>query len=120
MSYDLIFWRQSNNDRRDPETIASALYDEIPVSGLKSLPVEQIVAHVNERFPLTSDGGLTFWDGKTAGMFELYHSPQHVHFCCRQLLAEHCNELIEIMAEFQCPLYDPQVNQRFDGSQPSK
>ncbi|MHC4479166.1 MAG: hypothetical protein ACYTF1_12480 [Planctomycetota bacterium] len=46
-------------------------------------------------------------------MFELYYSPHHFHFCCRQLITEHCNTLIEIMSEFDCPLYDPQVDQRF-------
>jgi hypothetical protein len=120
MSYDLIFWRQSDGISHNPEMIAAELYDDTPVAGLDHLPIEQIVARVNERFPLTIGGGLTFWDGAAAGTFELYHSTKHVNFCCRGLLAEHCNTLIEIMAEFQCPLYDPQVNLRFDGREPSK
>jgi hypothetical protein len=114
MSYDLLFWRQSGDGELSPEMIASALYDGDAVAGLHALPTEQVIARVNGRFRLTTEGGLTFWDGGDAGMFELYHSPQHIHFCCRNLLAEQCNELIDIMAEFRCPLYDPQVNRRFE------
>lgn len=54
------------------------------------------------------------WEGGKRGMFELYSSAQHVHFCCR-LSGNDMNMLIDIAAEFDCPLYDPQEDRRFDG-----
>ena len=114
MSFDLLFWRQGENGG-SPEEIAAALSDGRAVDGLAPLPVDQIMARVKASFPLLTDGGLTFWEGDADGVFEVHRSPQHVHFCCRQLVSDHCNALIGIMAGFECPLYDPQVNQRFDG-----
>jgi hypothetical protein len=119
MSYDLLFWQQPADEKRSPAEIATALTDHRHVQGLAILPVDAIAARITKKFPLTKVGGLTFWEGNAAGMFELYMSDQHVHFCCRQLLAEHCNALIEIMNEFHCPLYDPQVDQRFASDPPA-
>jgi hypothetical protein len=115
MSYDLLFWRQRDGAGR-PAEIAATLSEGQPVAGLDELPIDEIVMRVNVHFPLSISGGLTFWEGGADGMFELHRSAQHVHFCCRQLIGEHCNALIDIMAEFNCQLYDPQVDQRLDGS----
>ena len=115
MSNDLLFWRQRDRNGGRSEEIAAALSDGRPVAGLDALPVDEIVARVNAHFPLITEGGLTYWEGGADGMFELYRTAQHIHFCCRQLIGDHCNTLIDIMAEFKCPLYDPQVNQRFEG-----
>lgn len=116
MSYDLLFWRQRSEDTRLAKEIAHALSGGEQIFGLDHLPIERIMSRVNDRFPLRVDGGLAYWDGGAAGMFELYHSVQYIHFCCRQLAADHCNALVDIMSDFGCPLYDPQVNQRFDGA----
>ena len=115
MSYDLVFWRQLPDLSLSPVEITRQLCEqEQQVDGLVELPVGEIVREVEAAFPnITTDGGLTYWEGGDDGMFEIYTSSQHVHFCCRQLLTDHCNTLIEILNRFECPLYDPQVDERF-------
>ncbi len=114
MSYDLVFWKQTSACTKPPLEIYEALMEEQHVGGLEPLPISAIVSRVEQRFSsLTRDGGLVFWDDEERGMFELYVSDQHVHFCCRQLINEDMNTIIDIAAEFGCPLFDPQLNQRF-------
>ena len=115
MSYDLIFWRQRPDDHRAPGDITDIfLSSEEPNASLPSLPTDAIERRVRQVFPeLVTSGGLTYWDGGEDGLFEFHVSSQHVHFCCRQLKTTHCNAIIDLMAEFECPLYDPQVDKRF-------
>lgn len=116
MSYDLIFWKQKPTCTASPSAIYKALLDGQIVEGLETISTAQVVARIGQRFPgIVTDGGLTFWDGGKRGMFELYSSPQHFHACCRQMSGDDMNILIEIAAEFDCPLYDPQEDRRFDG-----
>ena len=43
-------------------------------------------------------------------------SDLHVHADCRQVSYEVANRIIGVLADFGCPLYDPQVDERFDSS----
>lgn len=116
MSYDLTFWKQKPTCATSPSTIYKALLDGQIVEGLEAISTAQVVARIEDRFPgIVTDGGLTFWEGGKRGMFELYSSPQHIHVCCHQMSGDDMNILIEIAAEFECPLYDPQEDRRFDG-----
>ena len=116
MSYDLAFWKQKPACSASPSSIYGELLEGRAVDGLEFIPTAQFVARIHQRFPgITTDGGLTFWEGGKRGMFELYSSGQHVHFCCREMSADDMNTLIDVAAEFECPLYDPQEDKRFDG-----
>jgi hypothetical protein len=48
-------------------------------------------------------------------MFELYYSDQHVQVFRRGMSGDDMNTLIEIAAELDCRLYDPQEDRKFDG-----
>ena len=119
MSYDLAFWKQRPTCTASPSQIHGELLDGRAVDGLETIPTDEFVARVHQCFHgIVSEGGLTYWEGGERGMFELYSSGQHVHFCCRDMEGEEMNALIDIAAEFECPLYDPQVDTRFDGRVP--
>lgn len=117
VSYDLVFWKQSKKKLAlGAQRIYEQLVDGKSVNGLETIPAAEFIGRIRKAFPgIKTEGGLTYWEGNERGMFELYSSDQHVHCCCRQLTADDMNKLIEIASEFECPLYDPQVNQRFDG-----
>ena len=116
MSYDLTFWKQKPTCSIPPSSIYRSLQDGRAVEDLETIPTAAFVARIHQKFPgITEDGGLVLWEGGKRGMFELYSSTQHVHFCCRQLSGDDMNALIDIAAEFECPLYDPQEDRRFDG-----
>jgi hypothetical protein len=103
------------------------IYEELvegrQVAGLEAIPTAAIIAHIEQHFGRLSrdGGGLVFWEGGSRGVFEFYSSDKHVHFCCRQLVDEDMNAIIDIVAEFESPLFDPQINQRYgDPSESSK
>jgi hypothetical protein len=118
MSYDLAFWKQKLASQVQPSEIYRNLLDGKTVESLETIPTAAFIARVHQKFPgIIEDGGLVFWDGEKRGFFELYSSKQHVHFCCRQLSGDDMNALIDIAAEFDCRLYDPQTNQRYGGQE---
>lgn len=117
MSYDLVFWRQKPTCTTSPSQICRELLEDRSVEGLETIRTDEFIKRVHERFPgIVTDGGLTFWEGGMRGMFELYSSGQHVHFCCRHLSGDDINVLIDVAVEFDCYLYDPQTNKRYDES----
>jgi hypothetical protein len=116
MSYDLTFWKQKPTCTASPSHIYGELMEGRAVDGLETIPTAEFIQRIHQRFPgITTDGGLTFWEGGNRGMFELYSSDRHVHVCCRQMSGDDMNTLIDVAAEFECPLYDPQEDRRFDG-----
>jgi hypothetical protein len=116
MSYDLVFWKHNTASVISPQEIYDDLMDGRPVAALDSINIPAVIARVEQAFgKLDLDGGLATWEGHSRGMFEVYTSDQHVHFCCRQLRDEDVNTLIDILKEFQCCLFDPQVNHYFKG-----
>jgi hypothetical protein len=115
MSYDLAFWKQKPTCTVQPSVIYHDLLDGVQVECLETIPTADFVARVQQTFPgIIEDGGLVFWDGGKQGFFELYSSDQHVHFCCRELSSDDMNTLIDIAVKFQCCLYDPQNDKRYD------
>jgi len=114
MSYDLVFWKQKSNAVESPSEIHRLLMEGAKPDSLANIPVDNLLDRVRETFPgIAEDGGLVFWEGGDRGMFEVTLSPRHVHFSCRGLNADDINCLIDIAHEFECPLYDPQVDIRF-------
>ncbi len=114
MSYDLVFWKQVSECTDPPSRIHGLLLAGVMPDGVEEIPVEKLLGRVREAFTdVIEVVGLAFWDGGDRGMFEVRWSPCHIHFCCRELGADEMNRLIEIAHEFECPLYDPQVDTRF-------
>lgn len=86
MSYDLTFWKQKPSCKTPPAEVYSRLMDGLVVADLELLPVEAIETMIDQRFPgVVRAPGLTYWEGGDRGMFEIYVTEQHIHFCCRQL-----------------------------------
>ncbi len=114
MSYDLAFWKQKQGTTDQPAGVYQQLLENGASNSAETIPMEEIIDRIRQAFSgITEAGGLVFWEGDDRGMFELVWSQQHMHCCCRQSHAEEMNRLIEIIHEYGCPLYDPQVDKRF-------
>lgn len=59
--------------------------------------------------------GRDTWEADAAGAFQLYVMPQLICANCTGMAGEDMNKIIDVLLEFNCPLYDPQVGKRFDG-----
>lgn len=111
MSYDLVFWKQRPDSTAAPREIYEALTDERRVAGLEPLHLDDIFRAIEAAFP----GFQTqrAWNGGDRGAFEFSASEFFVCFSCHGMSGDDMNTIIDIGARFGCPLYDPQVDQRF-------
>ena len=114
MSMDLAFWRYKNGETGDHTRIYEQICDGVLLDCLEQLPVDKIRGRIAEAF-----GGWTALDPDTydkdgnAG-FQIFTTPQGVVFNCGGMTGDEMNLIIDIMLEFGCPLYDPQITTRFD------
>jgi hypothetical protein len=117
VSYDINFWKQ---ERPLPLT-AAEVYGHLcrgePVDGLARLPVDAILARLQQQFP-QFDPKAKFPDVDVEnGNVEFGWSDQHFRFDLRgEVPAADRNALVRILHDFGCPLYDPQVNKRYDAA----
>jgi len=90
MSYDLDFWKYKKDTYLDNQDTYEKCSDGYVIEGLESLPVESIINNIHQEF--------ISWK----------MDESDIDF-------EDMNRIIDVMNKFDCPLYDPQVPQRYDG-----
>ena len=115
MSYDLDFWQYENElPAADHQAVYERLSNGESIAGLRNIPVADILARLNSVF--SSQGwtqlDATTWEGKT-GAFQIFTTPQFFRVDCHGMDGEDMNRLIDLAAEFNLPLYDPQVGKRY-------
>jgi len=111
MSYDLVMWRAQPGLSLGPPQIYEQTCEGQHVDGLEDLPLDRVTASVKERFlGIEQDIYELNWagDGET---LQVTWSPQHVHFECHGPSEDTLAHLVQIAAEFQCVLYDPQAGE---------
>lgn len=115
MSVDYNFWKQSRPLEQSSEEIYSKLCREEVVDGLENLPVDVILQRIQEAFPgfnPKEDFPEIEFDG---GLIEVGWTTQYFRFDRRGSVdAEHLNVLVDILAAYDCPMYDPQIDKRYD------
>jgi hypothetical protein len=115
MGYDLNFWKQNGDVAMAPSEVYQRLCEGKHIEGLVELPVTEIVARFRNDF----DRGWTqvadnAWQRKKGkGSFTLETSRFHFRVDCFGLAGADMNRLIDIGLAFDCPLYDPQVGERY-------
>ena len=119
MSYDLDFWRYKHDagGNANHQDIYERLSDGQRIDVLEELPIDEIMKRVNEVF---STGGWKKLDdlnwASENGAFQLYTTSQLFRVDCYGMDGNDVNKFIDIASEFDCPLYDPQVGERYSVS----
>lgn len=115
MSRHLAFWRYEDGVYLDNQKVyETACLEEQPTEGLSVLPIGNILKRVNEVFSDYDVLDRYDYEG-TKGSFTIIATEQSVLFDCSfSMLETELNKIIDIMLEFDCPVYDPQINTRFD------
>jgi len=119
MSYDLVFWRQEPAMSADPNTTYAALNEGASVDGLVPIPSEELIGDLSLAFPTAvrerngSGEWLTWVSADGQDSFEAVWSRQHMTVTCRYLHSDDMNRIVDIGIAHACPLFDPQVNERF-------
>lgn len=111
MSYDLVMWRSGPDLSLAPQEVYKRLCEGERIDSLKNLPLDQIVAGVKERFPgVEVDIYELSWENGEESL-QVSWSPQHVHYECHGPSEDTLARLVQIAAEFECSLYDPQAGE---------
>ena len=116
MSVNFNFWKYKENAAHDH----GAVYQTACCAGeameeLEILPVDEILKKVADSFSdwTIYDGGKDF-EKEGHGAFQIFTTSQIVRFDCYGMQEVAINALMDILIDFGCPLYDPQISTRFD------
>jgi hypothetical protein len=115
MSYDLDFWKYKPGIVLGHQQVYERLSDGEYVEGLEDLPIPKLIARIGQVFlkGWTKIDEVT-WESNN-GTFQLFTTVQFLRVDCYGVSGDDMNKFIDIAAEFGCPLYDPQVGQRYEG-----
>jgi hypothetical protein len=116
MPYILAFWRDADDERRNPGRVYDALCDSKAVDGLATLPITDMQQRLRDVFdPILPRSDPYAWEGADGvDMFLVESGPQHLFVVAgHSTSTDHYNTMIDIMKEFGCPLFDPQTNMRY-------
>jgi hypothetical protein len=115
MSYDLDFWKYKKGVYLNNQEVYEQCSDDQLVEGLEDLPMDEIRQEVCKEFSDWQTEDDESWENpKGKGAFQVFTTKQFVRFDCYGMSGDDMNRLIDIMIKFDCPLYDPQVPERYD------
>ena len=117
MSMDLNFWKYKENTAHNHAAVyQTACCDGDWMEELETLPMNEILQKISIAFSdwMVQNQGRDF-EKEGGGAFQIFTTPQIVRFDCYGMQQTDINFLIDILIDFGCPLYDPQILTRFDG-----
>ena len=113
--YELLFWQYQDGIYLNHHLVYEALVEQQEVEGLEILPVQVILSRLNSVFSSWEKVDENSWKNNTGkGAFQVITTPQSIKIDCYGTEGKTMNQLVDLMGEFKCPLYDPQVPERYD------
>lgn len=116
MSMDLNFWKYKEGAVHDDGRVYErACCDGERMEELEGLSIKEILKKVASVFFDWTALSDSQYEKEGRGSFEIFTTPQIVRFDCYGMQEKDMNLLVDILIDFGCPLYDPQISERFDG-----
>jgi hypothetical protein len=113
--YELLFWQYQEGIYLNHHLVYESIDEQQEVEGLETLPVTVILNRFNTVFSKWEKVDENSWKNPNGkGAFQIKTTPQSIKIDCYGTEGKTMNLLVETMAEFKCPLYDPQVPERYD------
>jgi hypothetical protein len=113
--YELLFWKYLEEVYLNHHEVYEALVEKEEVDGLEKLPVEVIMNRIASVFSQWEKVDENSWQNTSGkGAFQVITTPQSVKIDCYGTEGKTMNKLVALMEEFKCPLYDPQIPERYD------
>ena len=116
MSMDLNFWKYKESIYLDNRDVYEKLSAGDSVDGLEILPISQIIKDIEMAFKDWEKLSFCDFENKNSS-FQIFTTEQFVRFDCYSVSQDDINKIIDILFEYDCPLYDSQISERFDGRQ---
>ena len=116
MGMDLNFWKYRENAPHDHAAVyQAACCGGKQMEELELLPIDEILKRISVVFcDWTVHGSGRDFEKEGHGAFQVFTTPQIVRFDCYGMQENDMNALMDILIDFGCPLYDPQISARFD------
>lgn len=115
MGMDLNFWKYKEEATHNNNRIYElACCDGKTVEDLESLPIDEILKRISSVFSDWTTLDKNHYEKEDSGAFEIFTTSQIVRFDCYDMQEDDMNSLMDILIDFGCPLYDPQISTRFD------
>jgi hypothetical protein len=113
--YELIFWNYKEGVYLNHHLVYEAIADGELVDGLEDLPIEVILNRIAKVFATWEKVDDFSWkNNNEVGAFHVRTTSQSIKIDCYGTEGKTMDKLVDIMEEYKCPLYDPQVPERFD------
>ncbi|CAD0008083.1 MULTISPECIES: hypothetical protein [Flavobacterium] len=113
--YELLFWRYLDEIYLNNQEVYEALLEKQEIEGLEILPIQIILNRIGSVFSQWEKVDENSWKNNTGkGAFQIITTPQSIKIDCYGTEGKTMNKLVDLLEEFKCPLYDPQVPERYD------
>lgn len=114
--YELVFWNYLEGIYLNHHEVYEFICEEQPeIEGLEILPVQVILNRIASVFSKWEKVDERSWKNNDGvGAFHVRTTPQSIKIDCYGTQGKTMDTLVNIMEEFKCALYDPQVPQRYD------
>jgi len=114
--YELLFWKYLEGIYLNHHEVYEAIIEEeAHIEGLEELPVQVILNRIASVFSKWEKVDDKSWKNNNGvGAFHIRTTPQSIKIDCYGTKGKTMDSLVNIMEEFKCPLYDPQVPERYD------
>lgn len=115
VSVDLSFWKYQNGVYLDNTVVyQKACCDNEEVEGLEILPIEEILKEIETAFCEWDSLDVFNYERENLGSFQISTTPQTICFSCYSMEQADMKRFSSILSKFDCELYDPQQEVRFD------
>ncbi len=113
--YELVFWKYLEGFYLNNQEVYEAIGEQEVIDGLEDLPVEVILNRIASVFSKWERVDENSWKNHSGvGAFQVKTTSQTVQIDCYGTEGKTMDALVDIMEEFKCPLYDPQLPARYD------
>ena len=120
MSYELFFWKQNQSCKQVPKSIMTQVCEDQLVAGLELLDKRKIYQALIDAIPgiklheTGEEDQLIYENSDDLSTFLIFGNDFYFGVEAHGVAAEILNQITEIGESFQCPLYDPQQDKRFN------
>lgn len=115
MSKHLAFWKYKKGVYLDNRQVYTESCYQLAIEGLEELPTGAVLDRVAQQFSHWQKLDDYSYESDD-GAFSIIAAPNAVIFDCSEgMPLKALNQIIDIMLEFDCPCYSPEINVRFDG-----
>jgi hypothetical protein len=114
--YELVFWKYLEEVYLNHHEVYEIISEEqAEIEGLEILPVQVILNRIASVFSKWEKVDEASWKNNSGvGAFHIRTTPHSIKIDCYGTEGKTMDLLVNIMEEFKCPLYDPQVPERYD------